>query len=604
VARLGPRAFETISGEVVNVALLSLTNRLPEETHELAGLDVSAGRNAADKAQRLLAEEVVCVSQAGQLGNPDGRVVLENENKSKLLNDYSKSYWGLGSGDYPRFGRVYWEKENIDKDWIFQLSTIIQNVHFGGREHILYWQEGKGELVNLPGAFVRGIQIWGKQGVHLSQMRNLPVTIYTGECWDSNSAPIIPENPSHLPAIWCFCSSPEYNTEVRKIDQKLNVTNATLVKVPFDLERWQKVAAERYPDGLPEPCSNDPTQWLFHGHPFLRVAEPEAVAGDSSSGAGAGAGGSSLLQIAVARLMGYRWPAELDSAMRLSQESRRLVQCCEELLPLADEDGIACIPSVRGEEPAVERLRVLLKKAFGAAWSENSERELVRATLAAAGKSPASTAAIPSLDTWLRDEFFEQHCKLFHHRPFVWHIWDGRRRDGFHSLINYHKLAEGEGRGKKVLENLTYSYLGDWINRQKDGVRRGESGADDRLAAATELQNRLIKILEGEPPFDIFVRWKPLSQQPIGWEPDINDGVRLNIRPFLAGDLPNGRKGAGILRWQPNIKWEKDRGREPQRPQEEYPWFWENGNFTGNRVNEVHLTNRQKREARATKEGK
>ena len=587
VARLGPKGFQTPMWDF-NVMMLSLTNRQPEESHELAGLDVSAAKTPADKAQRLLSNEAVFVSQAGQLGNPDGRIVLRNEQNESLLNNYANSYWGLGSGDYPRFGRKFWEIEELESDWIFQLSTILKTCHYGGREHVLYWQDGKGDLVRNPGAFVRGTQIWGKCGIHISQMRNLPATIYSGECWDSNSAPIIPNDPSHLPAIWCFCSSPEYNQEVRKIDQKLNVTNATLVKVPFDLERWQKVAAEKYPNGLPEPYSDDPTQWIFHGYPVVTtVAEASSF----------------TLQIAVARLMGYRWPAELDLTMRLSREARQLVQQCEALLPLADEDGIACIPSVRGEEPAVERLRSLLKKAFGETWNENSERELIRAALQSAGKSPTTTAAIPSLDTWLRDEFFEQHCKLFHHRPFIWHIWDGRRRDGFHCLINYHKLAEGEGKGRKLLENLTYSYLGDWINRQKDGVRRGEAGAEDRLAAALELQSRLIKILEGEPPFDIFVRWKPLSGQAIGWEPDINDGVRLNIRPFLAGDLPNGRKGAGILRWQPNIKWDKDRGKEPQRPQEEFPWFWENGVFTGNRVNDEHLTIQKKRKARETKQG-
>jgi len=128
--------------------------------------------------------------------------------------------------------------------------------------------------------------------------------------------------------------------------------------------------------------------------------------------------------------------------------------------------------------------------------------------------------------------------------------------------------------GRKLLESLTYSYLGDWIARQKDEVKRGEGGAEDRLAAALELQKRLEAILAGEPPFDLFIRWKPLHEQPIGWEPDINDGVRMNSRPFLASDLPNGRKGAGILRYKPNIKWKKDRGKEPQRPKAEYPWFW------------------------------
>ena len=146
-------------------------------------------------------------------------------------------------------------------------------------------------------------------------------------------------------------------------------------------------------------------------------------------------------------------------------------------------------------------------------------------------------------------------------------------------------------------------------------MRRGEGGAEGRLAAALELQKRLELILEGEPPFDIFVRWKPLAEQPIGWEPDINDGVRVNIRPFLASDLPGGRTGAGVLRWKPNVKWTKDRGKEPARPMAEYPWFWswedasddeksgkkpfEGGKkFDGNRWNACHYTTKAKQAAR------
>ncbi|HNW60998.1 MAG TPA: SAM-dependent DNA methyltransferase, partial [bacterium] len=272
VARLGPRAFETISGEVVNVALLSLTNRLPEEAHELAGLDVSAGKNAADKAQRLLAEEVVCVSQAGQLGNPDGRIVLARKDADQYLVEYSNSYKGITSGDDPHFRRYYWEKDKIDKEWKFLQSTVDGVCFYGGCEYI-QWYEAMLNPIQ-PGVYIRAWETLGKLGIMVSQMRQLPVALSLGETFDTNAGLILPIKKSHLPAIWCFCSSPEYNKEVRKIDQKLNVTNATLVKVPFDLERWQKVAAERYPDGLPEPCSNDPTQWLFHGHPFLRVAEP------------------------------------------------------------------------------------------------------------------------------------------------------------------------------------------------------------------------------------------------------------------------------------------------------------------------------------------
>ena len=284
----------------------------------------------------------------------------------------------------------------------------------------------------------------------------------------------------------------------------------------------------------------------------------------------------------MARLLGYRWPRQMGSSF---PDCPALPS--DDLVHLADDDGIVCLPPLNREQPAGHRLRELLGKSVGA-FDE-------RALLARSGPAKGSKSA--TLEDWLRDEFFEQHCKLFHDRPFIWHIWDGRTRDGFHALVNYHKLAEGDGKGRRLLESLTYSYLGDWIGRQQDGVKRDQGGAEDRLSAALELQKRLIAILEGEPPFDLFVRWKPLEDQPIDWEPDINDGVRLNIRPFMAQDIPGGKKGAGILRVKPNVHWKKDRGKEPVREQSQYPWFWRRGKSTGERINDLHFTVAEKRAA-------
>ena len=98
-------------------------------------------------------------------------------------------------------------------------------------------------------------------------MGTLPTAIYLGQVYDNSIAVIMPKDPSHLVPIYCFCSSENYLLEVRKLNQKTQVANATLVKVPFDLAHWQQVAAEKYPHGLPKPFSSDPTQWLFNGNP-------------------------------------------------------------------------------------------------------------------------------------------------------------------------------------------------------------------------------------------------------------------------------------------------------------------------------------------------
>jgi hypothetical protein len=325
---------------------------------------------------------------------------------------------------------------------------------------------------------------------------------------------------------------------------------------------------------LPKPASFDPTQWIFHGHPCGSVTWDDEKKWTTH---GRLRTDDSVLHVATARLLGYRWPAELDTNMELADEQREWVKRCEDLAGYADDDGIVCIPPVRGEASASDRLLNLLAAAYGDAWSND--------TLAALLKS--ADHAGKTLETWLREKFFTQHCKLFQHRPFIWHIWDGLR-DGFAALVNYHQLDA------KLLETLIYTYLGDWISRQKQDIASHVDGAQERLAAAEALKKKLELILEGEAPYDIFVRWKPLEKQPIGWDPDLNDGVRLNIRPFLT--VPDvGKKGAGVLRDKPNINWNKDRGKDV----ESAPWYHV---FDGDRINDHHLTLAEKRAAREAAE--
>ena len=89
------------------------------------------------------------------------------------------------------------------------------------------------------------------------------------------------------------------------------------------------------------------------------------------------------------------------------------------------------------------------------------------------------------------------------------------------------------------------------------------------------------------------MRWKPLEEQPIGWDPDLNDGVRLNIRPFVKVPDVKG-KGAGVLRHKVNVHWRNDRGRDVEGS----AWY---GAFGGVRVNDHHLGLEEKRGTWAAK---
>ena len=620
VTRLGPGAFETISGHVVNVALIVVSAQEPDDGWQMAGLDISLPRGktstiAREKANLLPSAAVNLVCQADQWGNPDSAVLHRPFGEGAWLSGTTDAHQGIATADYTCFGRKFWEFPGLGSSWEFQQTTVKKTTEFGGREHVLHWEEGEGSINTAKAYIYRGGGVWNKQGIAVSQIGSLPVTRYTGELFDNNVSALGPLCDSELAAVWCFCSSPEYAKSVREIDQKLNVTNATLVKIPFDLERWKAVAAKEYPNGLPEPYSDDPTQSIFHGHPCGSVVWDSAT---KRTADGPRRTDATVLQVAVARLLGYRWPAERDPEMRLASEQRAWVDRCANLHEFADKDGIVCLPAVGGEAPAADRLRTILEAAFGE-WSMETQHRLLRA--AAAGGQPAT-----SLDEWLRRSFFGEHCRLFHHRPFIWHIWDGRP-DGFHAFVNYHRLAGPDGEGRRTLESLVFNYLGDWINRQRAAQDEGAPGADTRLANARELRTRLEQILKGEPPLDLFIRWKPLHRQPVGWEPDLDDGVRLNIRPFLRAEIrKGGRKGAGLLRSKPNIHWKMDGGVEPRelrakhkedpprrvRPKTDFPWFWScpgNGTtdertdflggptFDGNRWNDLHYTLSAKRAA-------
>lgn len=572
IARLGAGGFQTPMWDF-NVQLCTISRGAAPEDHLIHGLDVSAFRAPHEKADALQTQPVQTVSQKKQLKNPDARITLEEgEGKVKLLSEYAEGLVGLQTGDDPKYLIYTWEIFTIDSDiWEYLQNSPEEYKEFAGQNMLVRWENGKGELLNTTTSRpTQGLKAMGHAGIALQRMRVILPYYFAKEHLHQNVAVLVPHNPDHLPAIWCYCSSPEYNENVRMVDQALKVTNATLVKVPFDLERWQKVAEERYPHGLPKPYSDDPTQWIFHGHPCKSVVWDDEK---KWTAYGPLRYDSTVLQVAVARILGYRWPGEGDLEIDLSDETRQILNSLSIFDKFVDDDGIACIPAVRGEAPLADRLLDLLVAAYSDAWSGDTLSTLL-ANSDHAGKS---------IESWLRDKFFVQHCKLFQNRPFIWQIWDGLR-DGFSALVNYHTLTH------KKLEVLIYTYLGDWIARQRQDIVDGIDGAQERLDAAESLKKKLELILEGEAPYDIFVRWKPLEKQPIGWEPDLNDGVRLNIRPFMTVP-PVKKAGAGVLRDKTNIKWDKDRGKDVKTA----PWY---SVFNGDRINDHHLTLKEKREAR------
>ncbi len=551
VARLGAGAFSQITGEVVKAILVSISRQNPSKEQPFFGLDVSEKLTVFTKDKALKNSELKLIDQSEQLMNPSAALNLStahplNEIRLNNLIDFHK---GICSGDRNRFIRNFFEVQ-ILKEWqAFRSSSIHPDNPFSGVTEIFYWQNGEGDFIEFLhqrlgesiGAWLRGESAWNRRGITVSRVSTKNVIIYNGELFDDNISVFTPKKTKDIAALYSFVKSDEFYEKIKAINQKLSIDNEYFSRVSIDLDKWLEVSNRLFPNGLPKIYIDFPDEFYFHGHP-INAENP--------------------LQVAVARLLGYRWPAESDTEMELADEARELIKAVKAFDHLTDEDGIFCIPSVNAEEAGADRLRSYLQEVFGGEYTNQTISELLTKVQAASS----------GLEDYLRKEFFSQHCKLFQNRPFIWNIWDGRS-DGFSALVNYHMLT------KENLNKLIYTYLGDWIRMCDAKMKSGESGAEGLLSAALKLKEKLEAILQGEAPYDIFVRWKPLSQQPIGWDPDLNDGVRLNIRPFVE---------AGVLRSKFNIKWGVDRGKNPP------------GSHWGEvRDNDMHLSSEEKREARA-----
>ena len=632
VARLGPGAFETIGGHVVNVALTIISVDSPDSDWKMAGLNIPSSRDhtsilTTDKDRILrgsASAELSSIETVGQrrvLSAPESIVGWSDYQHSTTIGSLASCPHGLTTADYGRFTRNFWECAmgswgDDSSGWRLAVTAPRITTEYSGYHLAVRLRDTFGAVSDLPSSWVSGQEVWRKRGLLIGRMSGLPSSLYTGSIFTHTAVVAAGADEQTTAALWCFAQSRELAASIRSFNAALAIDSGVVANVGVDIEHWRTIARERYPNGLPGPYSDDPTQWVFSGHPCGSVVWDSEL---KRTVDGPTRIDDTVLQVAVARLVGFRWPAEFDSHMPLAEEQRAWVERCADLDPFADSGGIVCLPAVRGKNAAADRLRTLLQAAYGDKWSATIERRLLQTA------SPKGQPA-ENLDDWLHRYFFAQHCRLFRNRPFVWHIWDGRR-DGFSALVNYHRLAGSNGESRRTLDELTFSYVGNWIERQR-AAQNDEPGAEARLVAALELQERLQGILEGRPPLDLFIRWRPLHCQPLGWDPDLDDGVLLNIRPFLRTERrKGGRRGTGILRAKPNIHWRKDRGKEPQklpkkkkadpseeiRPKADFPWFWscpgdgtdkertdfKGGEaFDGNRWNDLHYTLAAKRAAR------
>src|SRR5690606_19096412 len=120
----------------------------------------------------------------------DSRILLSENAGGPLLGEYAESIQGLATSDLDSFSRSFWEIPEIGYGWVPLHSPSDTTKEYGGRSLILLWENGTGryyqhamklKAVGRLGGWKSGAAAWGKRGISVANMGDMPKTLYTGE---------------------------------------------------------------------------------------------------------------------------------------------------------------------------------------------------------------------------------------------------------------------------------------------------------------------------------------------------------------------------------------------------------------------------------------
>jgi len=259
-----------------------------------------------------------------------------------------------------------------------------------------------------------------------------------------------------------------------------------------------------------------------------------------------------ILSEIVLRLLGHCWPPEIEAARSPPT--------------WADKSGIIPLTEGTSEPGLIARVRERLAEDFGADRAGVVEREFQEIV----GKPLAA---------WLASDFFKRHISQFRKRPIAWQLAStatsnvkrrgrgaGQTAPAFACLIYYHRL------NADLLPKLRTQYVGPLrtsLQTELGSLDKLKQRSADQDARRVELERKLSELtafdarleqvltlgfasltldtVAAKEPLDKWCSREgraPASEtveaflaQERRYDPDLNDGVRVNIAPLQRAGL-------------------------------------------------------------------
>lgn len=485
MAHLGTRAFEEISGEIVQTTTFIFRNTFVShyigKYHRLCGLDNK-------EISFLEGNNVSCISQkeflilpsfifAYWIGNK-GFSIFKNSSK---LSSLCSSKTGMTTGDNDRFLRLWQEipSYEIGKKYQFYNKGGGYRKWYGNIEYVINW-ENNGELIKQSGrATIRNEHYYFKKNISWNLISTTDISV---RAMDS-----IFVMGDAGPA--CYPSNEKFFIYLALLNSKvarylLNIINPTMnysvgvmdsfPVLPIVNETNVSLLAKDSVEISKNEWNNYERSWGFQKHPLINFGSLSRTFFDYASKVKSA---FNRLKTNEETLNEYFITAyglqnelskEIDDAyvsISITDRTREIKSLISYLIGVilgryslvedgliyaggtfdpsrygnhdVDSDGIIPIyADISIEDGLVHRIIGLIKDIYG---NENY-RDNINFIAEALGKKSNETSE-ETLNRYLNDGFYQDHLKIYKKRPIYWMFSSGKR-SGFKCLIYMHRYDQ------------------------------------------------------------------------------------------------------------------------------------------------------------------
>jgi len=494
---------------------------------------------------------------------------------------------GLATAADDRFVRCRWEvlTENVGQgnDWVpfakgGEFSRFYADIHL-----VVDWKENGDGIRNFDGAYIRNEQHYFKPGMTwpLRTQRGFNLRVMPEGCIFGHKGPaVLPADPSKTFFILGIANSAPAEFLLRGLMSFGSWEVGVIKRLPVpqaNAKQAERVAslAKAIHDAKREWDSGNEISTSFERPWVTRRPDANTLSGALDGVLEAEASAEKQIQatysdlnteayklyaipditrVQIEKSLGERPPEVIWPQMegKTTEQKRmehvwRLLSFAVKRVIDADDDGIVPFNRSTGETPLPERVRQELATLFPGRDESQLEVEIVNELK----RSVKGYRKCASLDDWLANAYFEYHAGLYKSRPIYWHVASaqGTSPFAFGALVHYHRFD------KNRMQKLRASYVRDTIEElRRDAGHADKAGrADDRVELQAKLEevqalDKKLQLLQeghhegvegGDRDFRILTPWKEPAKRPKGWNPDLDDGVKVNIAPL---------DRAGILR--------------------------------------------------------